>query len=186
MIDPELRRLIEDIVKQQLNIILTAKTTSSKVKTESISDLFPGMPTISDRPVMAPYGVASKPPMGTKSVVGQHGDFKGNRIVLGHRDEKRPTDLDDGEAMIYSLGKYKVKCFLDKIQIGKDGVYETVVAGETLVDFLTQFIDAFIAHTHIGNLGYPTSPINENFAAEILKANFLTNEKVLGKDGGRF
>lgn len=186
MIDAELRRYIEEKIKEHLNIILTAQTDSSKGKTETISNLFPGMPSIPDRPVMAPFGFSSKAPKGTKAMVGQHGDFKGNRVVLGHRDEDRPTGIDEGEAIMYSIGKYHVVCFKDKVQVGVEGDYETMVVGETLIKFLIAFLDEYKAHVHTGNLGYPTGAPLTAAVVDQLKSQYLTNNKILAKKGGRY
>lgn len=181
-----MKREIQMMIRSELLIIQTGQSGTSTVKTENINNMYAGMDPIPNRPVTAPYGLSSKAPSGTKQTVARHGTDPANMVILGHRDEDRPTDLDEGESMLYSVGEFKVKCFKDKIQVAKGTEYETIVTGETLVEFLTALITKIIAHTHSGNLGYPTSaPIN---AAEFteLQAQFLDNFKFLAKTGGRF
>ncbi len=187
MIDAELRKFIEENIRTQLSIILTAQTETSDGKKETFSNMYPGMSSIADRPVMSPYGVASKVPRGTKSVVAQHGDFKGNRIVLGHRDESRPTeDIEEGEIVIYAKDGVRVRVKNGSIELGKGGTYQKMVMGDNLKTLLVALIEAIVQHKHIGNLGFPTSPPDNASTFQNLKAQNLDNDKILAKEGGGF
>lgn len=104
-----IKRFVRDEIKRQLNIILTAQAGSNDNETETIENLFPGSPSIPERPVMHPYGFASRAPSKTLSVVAKHGADPSNRMILGHRDKNRPTDLEAGEAIIYSEDGNRIK-----------------------------------------------------------------------------
>lgn len=178
---------VRDEIKRQLNIILNASAGENTTSTETINQLFPGMPGITARPVMHPYGFVSRAVKGIISVTAKIGDHFGNRLVLGHRDKDRPTNLDEGESAVYSMGGYTIRMKNGKIELGKGEDYEVAVVGDTMVEFLTLLLDHIIAHTHIcsvpGAQGAP--PLNvADFQDD--KANFIANEKILAKDGGRF
>ena len=94
--------------------------------------------------------------------------------------------MDEGESVQYSAGGYRVVCKAGEIFVGKGEDLEHMVVGETLKALLISLITHINAHTHLGNLGYPTGvPLN---AADFTEdqANFLDNDKILAKDGGRY
>jgi phage gp45-like len=97
-------RFIRQEIARQLNVILSGQAgDNSSIETETIDNLFPGSPSIADRPVMHPYGFASRAPTGTIAVTAKHGADAQNRMVLGHRDKVRKLlDLSEGDAVIYS------------------------------------------------------------------------------------
>lgn len=183
--DAETIKYIRMEVRRQMNVLLGAKSSGSDGTKESVVDAFPGYGNQPNRPIVAPYGFASRAPDGTKQMTGRVGDDPASRVVLGHMAQDRPA-VDDGEAAIYSSAGYKIRVFKDKIQVAKGGDFETVPVGETLRDFLKALIEIYVAHTHEGNLGYETTP-PDNFAdAEQLKTENLDNDKILAKDGGRY
>lgn len=187
MIDSEIQRYIQQEVKRQVHVILSgAAGTNSAVITETIKSLYPGMAEIPDRPIMHPFGIASRAPADTISVTARQGDHPGNVLTLGHRDKSRPTDLGDGESVLYSKGDFRVVARNGGLYVGKGTTYEEVVVGETLRTLLIGLIDAIVAHTHMGNLGYPTGkPLNAS-DFNTLKSSNLSNSKILAKNGGRF
>lgn len=182
MNDPETQRYIRDQIKSQLNIILNGSAGDNDSMTETINDLFPGMPGITGRPVMHPFGFASRATAGVISVVAKVGASIQNRMTLGHRDKGRPSDLELGEACVYSSSGYRLVWKNGSLMIGKGDDLEVAVVGNTLNDFLTQLIELIVDHTHAAP-GSP--PTNEEQFIE-LQTNFLDNDKILSKDGGRF
>jgi len=186
MITPEIKRFINLEIKRQVNIIMSGTAGATSQHTETINDLYPGMGEIPDRPIMQPYGFASRAKEGTVSVTARQGDHPGNVVTLGHRDKDKPADLDAGESSVYSSGKFEVRVLNGQIQVGKNGDFETVVVGDTLKTLLISLIDTIVQHTHLGNLGYPTGFPQNAAAFNILKANTLSNDKILAKDGGRY
>lgn len=186
MMDPETKRFVQEEIKRQINIVLNAETGPTDSMTETINSLFPGMPGITSRPVMHPWGLVSRAVQGTISVVAKVGAGIQNRMVIGHRDKSRPSDVNEGETIVYSIGDYRVKVSNTKILVGKGTDYEPVVVGETLRQFLISLVQLIIAHTHLGNLGIETStPLN---SAEFIQAEAqnLDNSKILAEDGGRY
>lgn len=185
MLDQETRAEIKREIEKNLNIILSGLAGVNTMTAEDITDWFPNAPTITQRPVMHPYGFSSRAPLKTLQVVGQQGSHPGNKLVLGHRDAAAPS-VSVGESVQYSVGGYQVVCKNSEILIGKGGVYERAVVGDTLVALLTAILDAVVAHTHLGNLGYPTGvPINASDFTDLI-TQYLANNKILATDGGRF
>lgn len=185
MLDPETRRFISREIKKQLQIITSGEAGDTTMLTEDIANLYPGMPTITKRPVVHPYGFASRAPKGTLSVTAQQGDHPGNKLTLGHRDKNKPS-IDEGESVQYSLGGYRVVCKNGELFVGKGTDLEHMVVGETLKAFLLALINHIIIHTHLGNLGVETGPPLNAGDFNTDKADFLDNNKILAKDGGRY
>ena len=185
MLDAETRRYISNEIRKQLQVITAGETVKNDTHTEDIGSLFPGMPTVTGRPLMHQYGVSSRAPVGTKSVTAKVGDHPGAAITLGHRDKDKPN-VEEGETKVYSVGKFTLYVAKDSIKFGKDSDFEVVPVGETLKDFLVSLIELIVQHTHLGNLGYPTGVPQNSADFTQLQANNLDNEKILAKDGGRF
>lgn len=181
MTDGDMIRFIREEIRKEMNVILSGETAGSATHTESIDNLFPGMPTITDRPVMQPFGISSRAPKKTLQFIGRQGADKTNRFVLGHRDKNKPA-VDEGETSVYSVGGYQVRVFNGKIQIAKGTDFETLVVGETLRDFLIALIGEIVLHTHAA----PGAPPTNASAFTALQTASLDNDKILAKDGGRF
>jgi phage gp45-like len=183
--ESELKHFIVKEIQRQVKIITSGAAGDNTSTTETINELYPGMPAIPNRPVMHPYGFASRAPANTISVVAQQGEHPGNRVTLGHRAKDRP-DMDEGESVQYSSGGYQVFVKNGAIFVGKNGTLEHMVVGDQLNTFLKLLLDLIVAHTHTGNLGVPTSPPINVADFNEAKAENLTNSKILAKDGGRF
>lgn len=185
MSDPALRRMVQVEVMKALQIITSGSAGNNTTTTEDINSLFAGMPSIPARPIMHPYGFISRATKGTISVTAQQGNHPGNKMTLGHRDAKAP-DVGVGESAVYSDAGYVMKVENGEIKIGKGGDFETVVVGDTLKTLLITIIDAIVAHNHLGNLSAPTGPPINAADFTAAKADFVDNDKILSKDGGRY
>lgn len=178
MMDPQTQKYIRDEIKRALNIILSGAAGSNDQFSEDIDEMFPGMPTITKRPVMHPYGLSSRAPAKTLQVVARQGEHYGNRLILGHRDANRPS-LGSGETILYN--QYGQTIYLEngKIHIGKKTSSNPTVLGNELKELLTLILNHIMDHTHLGDLGYPTGkPINKSdFASDL--ADFVANKKIL-------
>lgn len=186
MTDAEIVRFIKEEVRKQVLVILPGATGNNTHESEDIEQMYPGLPTQPLRPVMHPFGFVSRAVRGIIQVVGRTGDHPANRMVLGHRDKNRPTDMNEGESIAYSIGGYQVRILNNKIQVGKNGDFETVVVGETLRDLLKALIQVYVEHKHVGNLGYYTTVPDNAVQATQLKTQNLDNDKILSKDDGRY
>lgn len=106
MLESEILRYVREEIKRQLVVVLSGQAgANDDVETETIDNLYPGSPSIEKRPVMHPYGFASRAPAGTISVTARQGNDPTNRLVLGHRDSLRsalPEDLGEGASVIYA------------------------------------------------------------------------------------
>lgn len=186
MTDSEIIRFIRKEIQRQVNVILSGKSGNNTIETEDIQEMLPGMSTQPLRPVMHPYGFASRSSPGTVQVTGRMGEHTVNRMVIGHRDANRPTDLDAGESVVYSSGKYQIRVENNQIMVGKDGTYEVVMMGESLQAFLISLLNLIITHRHLGNLGFDTSPPTNASSFLELREDNLDESQMLAKDGGKF
>lgn len=137
MIDPEIQRMIRLEVQRHVQVILAGLTGSNSESKEDIQSLYPGMATIPDRPVMHPFGFVSRAKSGTVQVTGRMGENFGNWVVLGHRDKDRPTEIKEGESILYNT-EYKLKIYL------KNDGFEIEVDGVKLLDQLIKLLTTII------------------------------------------
>lgn len=180
MIDEsELLNFIRREIKKQVNVVLAGLSGQNTSTTEDIASQYPGAPLVQARPVMHPYGIVSRAPANTIQVVARVGDHPGNRMVLGHRDAKRP-EVQAGEVQLYNQFGQAIYLKNGEIHIGKATSTNPVPVGNEILDFLKQFVAAYKAHAHTGNLGFKT-PLNPDDvqAAQELDDNFLENKKIL-------
>lgn len=181
MIDGDILRLIREEVRKQVNIILSGQSGQNTNISEDIQNLYPGCPTIPDRPVMHPYGFVSRAPNGTIQVSARQGEHPGNRLILGHRDSARP-DIGAGETTIYNQYGQQIYLKQGEIHIGKPASSDPVPLGNELIDFIKAFFIAFKKHQHIGNLGALTllDPDTEQ-AIDELQADWIDNKKIVSE-----
>lgn len=177
---PDMRREIAEEVRRQVNIILSGQAADNTATTETIENLFPGMPAIENRPVMHPFGISSRAPRGTISVVGRQGDHAGNRLVLGHRDANRPA-VEQGEVKLYNEFGQVIYLQEDAIKIGDDETTNPAVMGNELKSLLLDLIEWITNHTHVGNLGAPTSPPVEAAQLATIKSQNVDNDAILSQ-----
>lgn len=181
MTDAETLRFIRSEIARQLNVILHGESKAgASIDVETIQNLFPGSPPIEDRPLMHPYGFASKAPDGTIQVVARVGEHPGNRMVMGHRSADRPSDLEGGEAALYSASGFSIRAKNGQLEVGKGGTYEPVVLGDKLEAVLIAILDAIIQHTHPA----PGAPPTNAAAFSSIKSGQVEDGKLLVKEGG--
>lgn len=145
--DSETISFIRKEIARQLQIILPASAGANDQQTETISQMYPGMPDIVGRPVMHPYGIASRAPAGTQSLIAQLGEHMGNKMVIGHRDSNRPA-IGSGESVLYDAYGHLVYCSKTKMQFGSMSSDENMVLGKTFQAAFSAFLGAFLGHTH--------------------------------------
>lgn len=161
MIQSEILSFICDEIRKQLNIILGGSSANASRYTEDIESMLPGMPTITSRPIMRPWGYASRAPRGTVQVTGRQGDHFGNRIVLGHRAADIPADLALGETVLYDSTGKAIRIKEGKIRLGSSASAENLVLGKVLQAMLQEVLTAIASHTHVTTApGAPTTPPN--------------------------
>jgi hypothetical protein len=161
MLTPEDKRYIDDQIRRGLNIILAGAAGENTAHTETIESLYPGSPSITERPIMHPFGYASRAPKKIISVTARHGDHPGNRITLGHRDKNRPDDLAEGESVMYAFNGWHVYMRGGRAHLKKGSTDETLVLGEKLTSFLADLID------HIQSLLDETKKISDQTASHV-------------------
>lgn len=177
--DADQRKYIQKEIHRQLNVILYSTSGVNDHESETIDQMFPGMPSIEKRPVMHPFGFCSRAAQGIMSVICRVGDHFANRMVMGHRDPVRPNDLEEGESVIYSTGGLKVYMRNGKIQIGSSSSANPVVLGNELKQLLEDTLQLIADHTHIGNLGIQTTPPTNSANFLALKLSPVGDKKIL-------
>lgn len=105
MIDANDRAWISREIARQVSIIMHGRTAATQIddapSTESVDDCPPGAPTIKGRPVMHPYGLASRAKKDTIAVVARVGEHPSNKMIIGHRDKDRPELENEGDVALY-------------------------------------------------------------------------------------
>ncbi len=183
MNEAEMKRWVRKEIQSQLNIIMSASSgLGETVEDETISSLFPGSPDIPNRPVMHPYGFASRATSGTINVVGKHGSDPSNRMVLGHRDSNRPDDLEEGESTVYSMSGYEIRASKDGIRVIKGSKKFALLLGEDIITFLAALVDVLALHTH----GPPGTPPTNAADITKLKTDNLAGSTLLSTEDGGF
>lgn len=189
----ELIKIIRQEIAKATNIILSGQAGSNTEQIETIDNLFPGMPSVNDRPVMHPFGISSRAPAGTISVNGRMGDHPGNRVVLGHRDKGRPQ-IDSGEVMLYNSSgeqiyvKHGDIIFTGpKVHIGSQSADEPFVLGLVFRQFADNLLQLLFDHAHITGApgGTTSAPINqlqfEELRQDPILSNAILSDKIFGE-----
>lgn len=177
-------KFIRDEVKRQLNIILSAQAgKNDSTMNEEISNLYQNQGTTEPRPVMHPFGFVSRAYQKCFSVVAKMGAGPENRFVMGHRDGKRPTDLDEGETKIYSISNgavaYQVACKKTGVfLIGAAGELTPILLGPASNQFFSDFLDIFILHGHPSNGAPPANATDAtNLKVQVIVPGKLNSTK---------
>lgn len=150
-------RMIREEIRNSMQLLLFGQAglpqANDREPTEIIENLYVQMPSTEPRPVIHPYGMVSRAPRGTPSLVGQVGDHIGSRFVLGHRDPARPK-VQAGEVALYdangnvllmkegltSLTTEELQVLSSMIKLGSDSSGEPLVLGIVLKDLLLQIL----------------------------------------------
>lgn len=177
----ELVRIIRKEIAQAMNVILFGSTSGTTKNAESVDNIYPGQTTLTDRPMIMPYGHVGRAPVGTLNLTARSGDHAGARIIIGHWDSDRP-DVEEGEASLYSAEGFQTQAQKAGVKVGKGSDMEFAVVGDTLRAFLTTLLQDIVQHTHAA----PGAPPTNAAAFVTLGADNLDNDKILAKDGGRF
>lgn len=144
MISSEILTFIRREIARQVAVVLSGSAQNAQGQVEDISALYPGMPVITERPVMHPFGYVSRAPNGTIQVTARQGSTPENRLVLGHRDANRPA-LDGGEVVLYNAHGQQIRLNAGVIQLGGPDSAEPIVLGAQLKELLTELIAAVSA-----------------------------------------
>lgn len=81
-------------------------------------------------------------------------DANGNQIILDNQG-MTCQDANGNQVILQSAG---MVLSASAIKVGSDSSSEPLVLGNTLIQVLQPFITALLTHTHVGNMGAPTSP----------------------------
>lgn len=180
-ITPEIRRLIVEEIRKYANVVLSGQAGTNTNMTETIDNLYPGMPGMVNRPVMHPYGLVSAAPAKTISVTARQGDHTGNRIILGHRDANRPA-VENGEVKLYNQFGQVIYLKNGSVHIGNAETQNPAVMGNEMKAFLLALLGWMKSHTHI-----ITAPGTESLVPfqvadlEQIQAQNVDNDNILSQ-----
>lgn len=177
MLSPHDRSEVMRIVKEMIMVVLPAVTSATTAQTESFKRLYDSPTEIPTRPIVHPFGLVSRAPVGTNCVTARLGDHASNRIIIGHIDNARKDiALNSGEVVLYNEYGQQIRLENGKINLGKEAD-EPAVLGNVLTEFLGLVTDALVAGTLCLTTtpGNPTAP-NPTIAAQLTayKAQYLT------------
>lgn len=127
-----------------------------------------------------PYGLSSRAPAKKSALLIPVAMDPTHQNVVGHFDETRPTG-DDGETLLYNEFDQLIYMKNGKILLGKasKSAAENLVLGQVFKTMMDTLLTAIAAHTHIGNLGYDTSPPKNAADFNDIKASPIDDNKIL-------
>ena len=99
---------------------------------------------------MHPFGLVSRAMKGTISVIAKVGNDIQNRMVLGHRDKGRPTDLEEGEVVLYNAFGQAIYLRKGKVLYGSKASASPAVLGDVLLNAMTDILNAILQAPQIG------------------------------------
>lgn len=177
LLNPIKRKISMMVARGRVELVTDAK------KIQQMQATFLADETLDRLERIQEFGFTSTPKPGAQVVALFLNGSRDHGVIIACDDGTvRPQDVAEGEAAVYSYGKYQVRVKNDRIQVGKDGTYETVVVGETLAELLGKLIDDLATHTH----GAPGAPPTQATTISARKDSYITNNKILAEDGGRF
>ena len=159
--DADLARYIDKEISRKLNIVLYGAAKDATKSQSSIAEMFPGYPTIVDRPVAHPYGLVSRAPDGTTVVNTRLGEHFGNRIIIAHMDKNRP-DLEPGECVLYNQFGRQLRLEQNAIRMGSKDADNPHVLGSELREIISSLLSSLASLTVVcASPGSPSSvPVN--------------------------
>lgn len=114
----EVRLLVKEELERMLNVLLTGSSQNSNGVVEDVVSMMQSTVAQTGRPIMRPYGMISRAPKGTGSVVGRIGTHAGNRFVMGHLDGNSPTLSNEGDVMLYAANGEQILLSGGNIKVG--------------------------------------------------------------------
>jgi len=178
MTDVELSKYIKDVVRQEITAILMGKVTSNDSQVRTSIQRFPSETPLHNLRNMQPYGHSSRAPVGTQTLVVPINGDPTHMVAAAHYDPDRPTGAD-GETLLYDAHGHVVYLSESKIQIGSKAADEPAVLGNVFKTMMDTLLDALSQETHIGNLGYATSPPVNAASYSSLKESPIDDKAIL-------
>jgi len=182
MSESEMIRFIRQVIREEFapiamaQIISNADQMRTTFQRTSSDSQFPNARNIQ------PFGFSSRAPVGTDALSVPIGNNPTHVNVVGHFDANRPA-VSDGEVMIYNEFGQQVYLKDGSVHLGISTAAHPVPLGDVLKTALDNLLIAILAHTHVGNIGYPTgTPINaadfESIKASPIEDNTMNSSVV--------
>lgn len=149
MVDPEVIRQIKKIVREEMAKVLKATVTANQdaltvsVRRFASDSGMPGLKKIQ------PYGLSSRAPAGTPTVILPVDNNPSHLNTVGEIDPNRPNQ-NDGETILYDAYGHIVYLSQSKMQFGSKGSANPMVLGDILQEFEDQVWNAILNASQIG------------------------------------
>jgi hypothetical protein len=178
MTEAETIRMIRQVIRTELAPILMGTVQSNESQTRSTAQRFTSETPIGNMRSIQPYGISSRAPKQTPGLIVPVNADATHLLLLGHFDEQRPVGAD-GETFLYNQFGQMVYLSDGKIQVGTKTSAENLVLGQVFKTFMSEFLQQFIEHTHVGNLGYETAPPSNAEDVVALKESPIDDSAIL-------
>lgn len=178
MTESDVITLVRKILRKELVPTLMGVLVSNQDQLRITMQRFASEGSIPNLRNIQPFGVASRAPAGTALLVSPVGNDPSHLNVIGAFDANRPS-LEDGESMLYDAYGHIVYLSQSKMQFGSKSSSENMVLGQVFKTMMDTLLTAIATHTHIGNLGYQTTPPDNAADFTNLKASPIDDDAIL-------
>lgn len=178
MTESDIIKLVKRTMREQLAPILMGIVVSNESQNRSSAQRFDTDSPISNLRNIQPFGFSSRAPKGTPGLVVPIAGDPTHLNLVGHFDEGRPSG-SDGETLFYNAFGQLIYLSNGKIQVGSKASAENMVLGQVFKSMMDTLLVAIKTHTHVGNLGYSTSPPENAADFDAIKASPVDDGAIL-------
>ena len=179
MTESEIIKLIKNTVRTELaQTLLGFITETNDAYTTSIRR-FSTDSEIGNLRIIRPYGMASRAPAGTGTVVHPVNGDPSHLLSLGDYDSITRPNCNSGESALYDAYGHIVYLSQSKMQFGSESSANPMILGDIVQTLFENILDAIANHNHIGNLGFSTSPPINAATFESLKSSPVADGTIL-------
>lgn len=182
MNESEIIRLIKQTVRLELAQTLLGLTTKTQDSYRASVQRFATDTEINNLRVIRPYGMASRAPAGTGTVVHPVNGDPSHLLSLGDFDSTGRPSLNNGESALYDAYGHIVYLSQNKMQFGSESSANPMMLGDIVQTLFENILDAISNHIHIsGAPGYSTTTPTNAATFNSLKSSPVTDGKILSE-----
>lgn len=174
----EILKMVREFIRQEVSLAMMGITVSNESQVRSTTQRFTTEAPVGNNRRVLPFGVSSRAPAGTQTlIIPVNGDVT-NPATVGDFDSNRPVG-NDGETLLYDAYGHVVYLSQSQVSLGSMNPTQNLVLGQIFKTFMDNLLEQLQEETHIGNLGYPTSPPVNAPAYAALQASPIDDESIL-------
>lgn len=179
MNESEIIKLVRQVVRQEITPVMMGFLRSHQSQTKVSAQRFSTEGQINSLRNLSPYGLSSRAPANTPCMIAPVNSDPTHLNVVSYFDESRPT-TGDGETILYNSSGQAVYLANGSIKVGSKTSANPMLLGDIVQQFLKDFLDAIINHTHTSATpGNPTTPPINAAAFSALKASPVSDGNIL-------